>query len=872
MKAEDVLNALPVNYYVIDLKTKTILHTNDASITDLKEPCFRQIFNESRSCMNDNNMCFCEQALKIENPGELVIETGEAGKKRYYRANLKKINHEQVLACFTEVTREKSIQKDLKISRKRLERAESLASFGTWEIDLEKQVLLGSKGACNIYGLDAGVLPLSQVKMIPLPEYRQLLDNELDDLIQGRRQYNIRFRIKRPNDGEIRYVHSVAEYRSEKKMVFGIIKDITEKVYFKNALQESVADLQLAQDIARIGNWKYDPVTGTLTTSDPIKQIIAGYEIPSQPELKSFEKITGKEHFALFSSAIMQALYKGVPFEKQFKIKNSDNAEKWIEIICRPDEEGSQWGHVLRGTLQDITATKTAENELQHSNNLFRTLIHNLPDAIYMKDSDCRKIIANDGDAHNCGRQSPQEVIGKTDYDIYPKEIADRYFQDDRQVMEKGIPVINREEVLPGHPKRWILTTKVPLIDKKGRITGLVGIGHDITRRKQMEEELKAAKLRAEESDRLKSVFLANMSHEIRTPLNGILGFSNFICSENTDPRQFRGYYGLIEACAQQLTSVIDNIIDISLIQSNQLKLNCSSFNFIELLNELYAGYKKQKEVQLVDVDFRLTNFHECNAQGFCSDRARIGQVLKNLLDNAFKFTSQGYIEFGCLESEQGELNFYVEDTGIGIEESKLEVIFENFRQVEEGFTRQYEGAGLGLSVASGIIARLGGTISVKSKPGYGSTFYVSIPEYKGESATEVKTVKRSNNVATVKKEEKLIVSFEDDPASMEYLRSVAGLLGCRLINFDNPVKGLDYIRRNRTDLIFMDVRLPEMSGFEATQIIKNEFPNLPVIIQSAYAMKEDMEKAFMAGCDDYLAKPVPLKELRGTIKYYIQE
>jgi PAS domain S-box-containing protein len=547
-----------------------------------------------------------------------------------------------------------------------------------------------------------------------------------------------------------------------------------------------------------------------------------------------------------------------------------DGSAKWVEVICTPDVIPGVKGFFLRGTIQDIDVTKNVENKLQETNNLFSTLIQNLPDAIYMKDSGYRKIIANERDARNCGKESVAEVIGKTDYEIYPKEIADTYFEDDRQVIEHGIPIINREEQLPGTPVRWTLTSKIPLKNENGNITGLVGIGHDITHRKKMEQDLQSAKIKAEESDRLKSLFLANMSHEIRTPLNGILGFSSFICTGNFDPSQLEYYGRIIENCGQRLTTVIDDIIDISLIQSNQLKVEYSRFNLYELLDELYVLFKVQKKDQLGKIKFRLLNCSSACCDDLYSDKNRLFQVMKNLLDNAFKYTEYGSVEYGCFDSEEGDLVLFVKDTGIGIEESKTDVIFENFRQVEEGFSRQYEGTGLGLPIVAGIVERLGGKVWVESAPENGSAFYVSLPG-KGEKNITCKPFVKSFPAATeVKSRAGVIVSFEDDPVSIEYIKTVSQLVGCENINFVHPLRGIEYLRKNHADLILMDVRLPEMSGFEATRIIKSEFPHLPVIIQTAFAMKEDREKAFSAGCDDYMAKPVLLNDLRGKIRHYI--
>jgi|GEM_PF-1985503 len=870
MKAEDLLDALPIHYYVIDINTNEILQTNDPLVSVGKEPCFKQLFNSNQPCIDKENKCFCSQIVNSSGAGAMVLETGEGPAKRFFKVNIKSLGGPKIIASYTDITHEKNVSKELKINHKRMQRAEKLASFGSWEININTGKVLLSAGAADICGIEGNVWTIHELQSVILPEYLDLFIDEFQELIACIKPLSYRFKLRRPVDGQIRHIHSIAEYRAEKQMVFGVLHDLTETTWYETALQETLHDLRFAQKIARIGNWKYDPESGALQVSDQVLQILDYKEIPSSADFRYFKESLERQHFVVFRNAAIQALKKGIAFELKFRLKMPNGSSKWVEVICKPDMKPGNKGFFLRGTIQDIDVTKNVENKLQETNNLFSTLIQNLPDAIYMKDSGYRKIIANDRDAQNCGKETIAEVIGKTDYEIYPKDIADTYFDDDRQVIEHGVPIINREEQLPGSPVRWTLTSKIPLKNEHGMITGLVGIGHDITHRKKMEQDLRSAKLKAEESDRLKSLFLANMSHEIRTPLNGILGFSSFICSGNFDPSQLEYYGRIIENCGQRLTTVIDDIIDISLIQSNQLKVEYSRFNLYELLDELYVLFKVQKKDQLGNIKFRLLNCSSACCEKLYSDKNRLFQVMKNLLDNAFKYTEYGSVEFGCFDSEDGDLVLFVKDTGIGIEESKTDVIFENFRQVEEGFSRQYEGTGLGLPIVAGIIERLGGKVWVKSAPQKGSAFYVSIPVPREKGVTYKPVVKNIPAATEVKSRGGVIVSFEDDPVSIEYIKTVSQLVGCENINFIHPLRGIEYLRKNHADLILMDVRLPEMSGFEATRIIKSEFPHLPVIIQTAFAMKEDREKAFSAGCDDYLAKPVLLNDLRGKIRHYI--
>jgi PAS domain S-box-containing protein len=873
MSAEELLEALPVNYYVIDLVNKKIVHTNDARVTFDDSPCFRQLFQKEAPCHFGDGGCLCDSLIAGVTEASFMIKPEQGDGNRYFKARIKKVGDGKVVATYTDVTGELESAREMKINTRRMERAEKLAAFGSWEIDLQSMMMYGTKGASEIYGLDTESLPVSEVKKIALPEYREMLDRALEDLIAGRKAYQVQYRIKRPCDEQIRYIHSIAEYRKDKKMVFGVATDITEVEESQGRLHESLTDLSLAQEIAQIGNWKYDPENRNLQWSDQVLQILNQNDIPVNPGLDDFRHFTDSDQFEVFSKAIRLAIDHGKPFDQQFKINTGESVEKWIEVICRPESKKGSDGYFLRGTLQDITSGKKTEHELSDANNMLNTLVQNIPDALYMKDAQYRKVIANKGDLSNCNKKDLEEVIGKTDFDVYPKEMAEKYFQDDRQVIEEGKAVVNREETLPGDPIRWILTTKVPIKDKEGNITGLVGIGHDITHRRKMMEELEVAKLKAEESDRLKSLFLANMSHEIRTPLNAILGFSNILSTGNLEQDKLDYFAKIIDNSGKRLMTVIDDIIDVSMIQSNQLKLDYSTFNINELIEELFVLYKTQNQDQLEKLDFKV---RICEDPGHCilySDKNRLFQVLRNLLDNAFKFTEEGFIEFGLSASDKDELVLFVKDTGIGIEEEKTKIVFNTFRQAHEGLSRKYEGTGLGLSIVSGIVKQLGGNVWVESAPGQGAAFYVSVPrktrtsQFVQQSEQRPKEDRWERRLAV-----KRIVSFEDDPASIQYLKSVVNLLGYELINFDLPETGIEYLRKHSADLVLMDVRLPQMTGLEATRIIKSDIPGLPVIIQTAYAMKGDREKAFEAGCDDYLTKPVSLKDLKGKIVQYIEQ
>ncbi len=886
MVAKQNISSLSATYYIIDTKQKKITHTNDYQVDTEKEHCLKELFFNNLRYKEENEECILEKILSSKNKEHNIILRGvNEESHKTFKLSINHIQNNTLLAILTDITEETdNTQKKLNFFSV-MEQAEKLAQIGSWEINLYDDTIRVSEGLKQIYGIrdKENIFSLSRIRANILSDYQELLNRKLDDLLHKGKAYETEIQIKRESDGQIRTIKTIAEYESYKNIVYGVSKDITDKIKVKDDLNKSVSELKLAQQIGKIGNWNYNPENDELYGSDQIFEIFEEEKMDIPIKFNLFSYFIDPNDFKAYKEVFTEAKNKGITISKQLKIKLNNGKEKWVEIISKPDKIKGEYGHSIKGTVQDITSTKTIELELAKANLLLHTLVDNIPDALFLKDLNYRRILSNKADLENCNVSKLEDIIGKTDFEIFPKEFADKFHEDDKQVIEKGIKIFNHEEMLPGNPPRWLQVTKIPLKNENGAITGVIGVGHDITQRKKLTDELEKAKQRAEESDRLKSLFLANMSHEIRTPLNVILGFSNIIISGDIKGEKLNYYGEIIEQSGHKLTTIINDIIDISLIQSNQIKISNSFFNVNTLFDEIFLIMKKEKESKLENINFSIDYCSSPENKYMNSDKNRVFQILRNLLDNAFKFTETGHIRFGCSSSKCSDENIviYVEDSGIGIEEKEVNVIFKPFRQIAEEFQTNTKGNGLGLSIVSGIVKRLGGKIWLKSVPGKGSTFYVLIPRRLYENSygnlrnlNALKSDAEKTNDKTIKKTsgKKRVVSFEDDPANAEYLKSVVNLSGYELINFDFPPDGIDFLRKNHVDLVLMDVRMPVMDGFEATKIIKSEFPDLPVIIQTAFAMKGDEEKAIQAGCDAYISKPIPLDVLKRQINLHIKK
>jgi len=387
--------------------------------------------------------------------------------------------------------------------------------------------------------------------------------------------------------------------------------------------------------------------------------------------------------------------------------------------------------------------------------------------------------------------------------------------------------------------------------------------------RKQLENELIRAKDKAEDSDRLKSAFLANMSHEIRTPMNGILGMTQLLGIPDITAEQRREYVELINKNSETLLNLIDDIVDVSKIEAGQMKIIRKSFRLNPLLDQLHglfssnSLYKSKKSLDL------YVNKTLPDSTSVYSDPDRVKQILINLIGNALKFTECGFVEFGYF-LEGDKLAFYVKDSGIGIPPDKQNVVFDRFTQADDSLTRKFGGSGLGLAISKGLIELLGGKIWVKSDVHHGSTFYFTIP-YIPTFEVEDTDKPSYEKPHDYNWEGFAFLIVEDDKVSYKFLEGILRKTKVKIYHADNGIKAIEYCRNYPDiDCVLMDIQLPEMSGLDATRIIKALRKDLPIIAQTANAMSEDREKCLEVGCVDYVSKPINVNILFSKIDKYL--
>ncbi|MFO8128929.1 MAG: PAS domain S-box protein [Bacteroidales bacterium] len=402
----------------------------------------------------------------------------------------------------------------------------------------------------------------------------------------------------------------------------------------------------------------------------------------------------------------------------------------------------------------------------------------------------------------------------------------------------------------------------------------LMGSIKDITERKEQLLQLERAREKAEEADKLKTAFLANMSHEIRTPMNAIIGFSSLLAENDVSEESRREYIRIISNSSTNLLHIIDDILDISMIETGQITVYKKEFSVSKILHELYNIHNEYRKLSNKEpLEFSLADIPEKSHDLLISDPEKIKQILSNLLNNALKFTEKGFVRFGCHfvnETPNPVMKFYVEDSGIGIAREKQKIIFERFQQIDISNTREKGGTGLGLSISKHIANLLEGKLTLVSSPGEGSTFYLTIPYIPG--VQNIKAPEGPEGTKTFEPNYKILVA-EDVESNYLLIENILKRENINTLHASNGLEVLELYREHPDiDLIIMDLRMPEMNGYEALRELIKAGSDVPVIALTAYALKEDIEKSRQYGFSAYLTKPIKPSLLLETLHSFLKK
>jgi PAS domain S-box-containing protein len=556
-----------------------------------------------------------------------------------------------------------------------------------------------------------------------------------------------------------------------------------------------------------------------------------------------------------------KTIAKGERVSAETLRKHKDGHLINVSILGAPIEvEGKQ--RAVYGIYRDISDRVKTQEALKESKTQLQYVLNNTKDIILQVDLKGNFIFINKAAEKMTGYEQ-EEILKKSFYDF----VAPEYHQFIEERIKKRIarkPLNDSfkfEIITKAHKRVWVELITNPVV-RKGEVVGIQGVARDVSERIEFEEHLKRAKEKAEEADHLKSAFLANMSHEIRTPMNAILGFSNLLNNPAITKEQQEEYIEIINSRGNQLLQVINDIIDLSKIDSNQLSIEKEEFNLNHFLEEIYSGFQQTlKEENKKEIELKLEKGEDDENSLVRSDKTRLEQILSYLLNNAVKYTEEGMIKFGydiVQGSEGKQLQFFIRDTGVGIPEAKQDVIFERFRQSDDSKTREYGGTGLGLSISKGLVEMMGGTIWLDSVPSEGTTFYFTLPYKTSQEITKSQPQNKNKQYMSYNWSGKTILIVEDDPLSSKFLEAILEDTGAVILLAKDGQEAIDITKKQeRLDMILMDIQLPGMNGNEATIEIRKIQENIPVIAQTAHAMPEDKKKSLEAGCDDYITKPI---------------
>lgn len=497
------------------------------------------------------------------------------------------------------------------------------------------------------------------------------------------------------------------------------------------------------------------------------------------------------------------------------------------------------------------------------SEEVFRQLAENTNDIFWLRD-DKEIIYINNQFERIWGYK--KELLIENPYKItewvHPEDVSNMEPWVNIKSLSKGSPYVEQYRIVkPDGEIRWLKSRIFPVFDKEDQPYRLVGIASDITEQKDFEDAILVAKEKAQESDMLKSTFLANISHEIRTPMNGIVGFAELISREDLDSATRSGYVSIMKKSSEQLVRIIDDIIDFAKLEANQIHIAQDPINLNTLLDQIFMFFENQMVTQeLSSVTLLIKKKLPDSESIVLSDEQRIRQVFTHLIDNALKYTSEGFVEFGY-ELIKDKVQFFVNDSGLGIPKDKHDLIFERFRQVDEGHTRKYGGTGLGLPISKGLVNLLGGSIWLDSMPEKGTSFYFTIPH-------KVESIKTENGVEGHDVDEKylwkdkLILVAEDDELNFEYIKIVLEPTQAKVIRAKDGSQAVKICTNLNFDIILMDIRLPILNGIQATKQLREMGVKTPIVAQTAFAMDDDEKRCLDAGCDKYLAKPISKEKL----------
>lgn len=702
---------------------------------------------------------------------------------------------------------------------------------------------------------------------------------------------------RKRKDGSVFWAETVltAIYNKEGELqgFAKIVRDETERRMAENELRKNQEQLAMAQRLAHLGSWEWDLKEPSLTWSDELYRIY-GLDKNEEDLVTKVNTMTHPDDIERVTGIINESKKTHKPFEFYYRIIREDGTIR--NLHSRGHVIVNEKGEVEKmiGTDQDVT-DRVREEQMEKLV-MAATKSNN---AVIIADHTGRIEWVNEGFSLLTGYTF--EEVKDTHGELLRKggttgltpgtELYDTVFSKKQSVVYEG------KNFTKSGTEYWVITTLTPVLGKDGKVERIIAIDSDITERKRIEEdliiankiaehslkkgskalhELMAAKKQLEESMHVKEQFLAKMSHEIRTPMNAIVGLTDILL-DSPITREQKECVDAIKLSSDNLLSIINDILDFSKLESGNVSMEKIPFSPKEIVNAVIFTLSFSANKKGIELIFRED---ENQVPGFVvGDAVRLRQIILNLVSNAVKFTEKGSVIIRSKivgESEEKQtLLFEVSDTGIGIPEDRLSTIFESFTQASNETTRKYGGTGLGLTIVKQLTELQGGSVSVTSKLGEGSVFYITIP-YEKYKETEIHPPATHKKVSDERLAGAHILLAEDNEMNQMLATKIFARWKVNLEIAENGAQAVEKIKAGNFDLVLMDIQMPVMDGYEATQHIRKDLPspknNIPVIAMTAHAMVGESEKCISLGMNDYISKPFNQQDLYDKICCVIQK
>jgi PAS domain S-box-containing protein len=700
------------------------------------------------------------------------------------------------------------------------------------------------------------------------------------------------------------HINAVVDEKGTIQYFDGVLEDITERKKTEQALKESEEKFrQLAQTtstaimVYQSDKWVY---------ANPAAERISGYSLEELQNMYYWEFVAPEHQKMIKERGEKRQQSQSVPSGYEFKIINAKGNIRWVYLEGSLMEYNGKPAGLI--SVIDITKMKRTEQKLKEINKELRnaekklitknealkeinqqleeqkqeleqakeeaekneakskSLLEAIPDMIFVFDKK-GNIIDYHAEKKDFLYTSADKFMNQNVDDILPENIALLSHEKIKKVLETG-KVEEYEYELNLQNKNYIFESRMVKLDQNSTLA----IVRDITETKEAQQELIKAKEKAEESDRLKSAFLANMSHEIRTPINGIVGFTQLLRDQDYSKEEQNEFLDIIDTNSNQLLQIVNDIIDISKIEANQLEIKEKTISLNKLMDELYSSYQMElKRNYKSNISFNVQKSLPDGDDHIKTDGIRLKQILSNLLSNAIKFTEKGEIEFGYIVQEDERFLFYVKDTGIGIPKDKHKMIFNHFRRAHESKSSKFGGTGLGLSISKKLVELMGGLIAVDSEEDKGSYFYFTLPVK--SKATPITKEEKQQPKSTYDWQGEKILVVEDNPPSQRFIKEILKNTNSEIFLAEKGEKALEVFKTEKDfSIILLDIKLPDKDGVQIAREIRTFDTKVPIIATTAYAMENDKRTALENGFNAYLTKPINKHRLLKIIDSYLKE